>query len=169
MAIGKIRFSDRVMSEQDSVALLEQALVGRIGTVSAVGMPYVVPLNFVYEDQPQRIHLHLARYVEGHLASNLKFSSKVCFEVDEPGPLMATGETACETDHAYESVVCFGRAQVISDERERTRIARLFLQKYVDERMPGRTYKPELTLLSIVDFVTVQIDIMTGKRRAPAG
>lgn len=169
MAIGRIRFSDRAMPEQDSVALLERALVGRIGTASAVGMPYVVPLNFVFEDEPRRVHLHLARYVEGHLASNLKSSSKVCFEVDEPGPLMATGETACETDHAYESVVCFGHAQVVSDERERTRIARLFLHKYVDERMPGRTYKPDLVLLSIVDFVTVQIDIMTGKRQAPAG
>ena len=164
MAVGKLRRSDRAMSDEDGEALLHRALVGRIGTVDPEGTPYVVPLNFVFERQPRRIHLHLAKQ-PGHVASNLKFSPKVCFEVDEPGPLIATGETACETDHAYESVICFGRAHVVTDERERTRVASLFVRKYVDEHMPGRSYKAGLALLSIVEFVTVEIDVMTGKRR----
>ena len=166
MAVGKLRRSDRAMPEEATMALLRRALVGRIGTVDGDGMPYVVPLNFVYEQAARRIHLHFAKQ-PGHLASNLKFSSKVCFAVDEPGPLIATGETGCETSHVYESVICFGRAQVVSDERERERIARLFLGKYVDEHMPGRSYKPELAPLSIVDFATVEVDVMTGTRRPP--
>jgi hypothetical protein len=166
MGVGKLRISDRAMSEEDSAGLLQRALVGRIGTVDADGMPYVVPLNFVYEHPARRIHLHLGRQ-PGHLASNLKFSAKVCFEVDEPGPVIATGETACEMDQVYESVVCFGRAQVVSDEGERTRIAGLFVRRYVDEHTPGRSYNPELVFLGIVDFVTVEIGVMTGKRRPP--
>jgi len=163
MTIGELRLPDRAMSEEDSVALLHRALVGRIGTAGADGTPYVVPMNFVYEHAARRIHLHLARQ-PGHLASNLEFSSKVCIEVDEPGPLVATGETGCETDQAYESVVCFGEAHVVSDQSERTRIARLFVQKYVDQAMPGRSCKPGLVFLDIVDFVTVEIAAMTGKR-----
>lgn len=166
MAVGKLRRSDRAMSVEDSEALLHRALVGRIGTVDAKGTPYVVPVNFVFEGNPQRIHLHLAKQ-PGHLASNLKFSSKVCFEVDEPGLLVATGETACETSHAYESVVCFGRADTVTDEGERTRLARLFVRKYVDEHMQGRSYKPDLAMLSAVALVTVEIELMTGKRRPP--
>lgn len=165
MTLAKLRRSDRAMSEEDTVALLQRALVGRIGTVDADGTPYVVPLNFAYEHPARRIHLHFARE-PGHLASNLKFSSKVCFEVDEPGPLIATGETGCETSHLYESVICFGRAQVVSDEREGTRIAGLFIRKYVDQHMPGRSYKPGL-VLNTVDFVTVEMEVMTGKRRPP--
>ncbi len=152
------------MPDANSEALLHRALVGRIGTVDAEGTPYVTPLNFVFEGQPRRIHLHLAKQ-PGHLVSNIKFSPKVCFEVDEPGPLIATGETACETDQAFESVVCFGLAHMVADERERTRVARLFVRKYVDEHMPTRSYDPGLTLLSIVNFVTVAIEAMTGKRR----
>ena len=166
MAVGRLRVSDRAMPEEAAVALLHRALVGRIGTVGADGLPYVVPLNFVYEHPARRIHLHLAKQ-PGHLASNLEFSPKVCFEVDELGPLFATGETACETDHAYESVVCFGRAQVVSDERERKRLAGLFVRKYLDEHMPGRSYKPDLVFLGIVDFVTVEVELMTGKHRPP--
>jgi nitroimidazol reductase NimA-like FMN-containing flavoprotein (pyridoxamine 5'-phosphate oxidase superfamily) len=166
MAVGKLRRSDRAMSEEDTVVLLQRALVGRIGTVDADGMPYVVPLNFVYEHATRRIHLHFSKQ-PGHLASNLKLSSKVCFEVDEPGPLIATGETGCETSHVYESVICFGRAQVVSDEDERAKIARLFLRKYVDQHMPGRSYKPELAPLSIVDFATVEVSAMSGTRRPP--
>ncbi len=148
--------------------LLHRALVGRLGTVSSVGMPYVVPLNFVFEDGPPRVHLHIARQ-PGHLSSNIGFSSKACFEVDEPGSLVATGETACNTDQAYESVICFGRAQVVSSNRERRRIARLFVRKFLDQAMAGRSYKPGLALLDIVDFVTVKVDTMTGKRGPALG
>jgi nitroimidazol reductase NimA-like FMN-containing flavoprotein (pyridoxamine 5'-phosphate oxidase superfamily) len=163
MAVGKLRRSDRTMSAQDSVALLQRALVGRVATIDAEGTPYVVPLNFVYEHRGRRIHLHLARQ-RGHLASNLEFSSKVCFEVDEPGPLVATGDAGCNTDQVYESVVCFGRAKVIDDEREKERIARLFVRKYVDGHMPGRSYDPGLVWLGAVEFVTVKIGVVTGKR-----
>jgi nitroimidazol reductase NimA-like FMN-containing flavoprotein (pyridoxamine 5'-phosphate oxidase superfamily) len=163
MEIGKLRRSDQAMSEQDSVALLQRALVGRIGTVDADGTPYVVPLNFVYEDGECRIHLHLAQQ-PGHLASNLGFSPKVCFEVDEPGPLFATGDAGCNTDQAYESVICFGRAALVSDERDKERIARLFLRKYVDEHMPGRLYDPELVWIAAAEFVTIQVAVVTGKR-----
>jgi nitroimidazol reductase NimA-like FMN-containing flavoprotein (pyridoxamine 5'-phosphate oxidase superfamily) len=163
MAVGKLRRSDRAMSAQDSVALLQWALVGRVATIDAEGTPYIVPLNFVYEHRGRRIHLHLAKQ-RGHLASNLEFSSKVCFEVDEPGPLVATGDAGCNTDQVYESVVCFGRAKVIDDEREKERIARLFVRKYVDEHMPGRSYEPGLVWLGAVEFVTVEIGVVTGKR-----
>jgi nitroimidazol reductase NimA-like FMN-containing flavoprotein (pyridoxamine 5'-phosphate oxidase superfamily) len=166
MTLGELRISDRAMSEKDSVTLLQRALVGRVGTVGADGMPYVVPMNFVYEHAGRRIHVHLARQ-QGHLAANLALSPKVCFEVDEPGPRIATGETACETDHVYESVICFGQGLVVSDQDERTRIAGLFVQKYVDQGMPGRSCKPGLVYLGIADFVTVDIAVMTGKRRAP--
>ncbi len=162
------RIAERAMPEKDSLALLRRALVGRLGTVGSNGVPYVVPLNFVFEDGPPRIHLHIARQ-PGHLSSNLSFSPKVCFEIDEPGPLVATGDTACQTDHAYESVICFGQARVVSGKRERRRIAGLFVRKYVDEAMPGRSYKPGLTLLDAVDFVTVQVDAMTGKRGPEPG
>jgi len=137
--------------------------VGRIGTVDAEGTPYVVPLNFVYEHRGRRIHLHQAKQ-RGHLASNLEASSKVCFEVDEPGPLVATGDAGCNTDQVYESVVCFGRGEVISDEREGERIARLFLRKYIDENMPGRSYERGQVWLGAVDFVTVDVEVVTGKR-----
>jgi nitroimidazol reductase NimA-like FMN-containing flavoprotein (pyridoxamine 5'-phosphate oxidase superfamily) len=166
MTVGKLRRSDRAMSEEDTVALLQRVLVGRIGTVDAEGTPYVLPLNFVYEHPARRIHLHLATQ-PGHLLSNLKFSSKVCFEVDEPGPLIGTGDTGCETSQVYESAICFGRAEVVSDERERERIAGLFIWKYVDQHMPDRSYKSGLVPPSIVDFVTVEISVMTGTRRPP--
>ncbi len=164
MTVGKLRRSDRSMPDEDSEALLHRALVGRIASVDSEGTPYVVPLNFVFEGESRQIHLHFSKQ-PGHLAANLKFSPKVCFEVDEPGPLIAMGETACETSHAYESVICFGRAHVVADERERTRAAGLFVQKYVDGQMPGRSYKAGLPLLSAVEFVTVEIEVMTGKRR----
>ena len=87
--------------------------------------------------------------------------------MDEPGPLIATGDAGCDTDQVYESGVCFGRARTVSDERERERIARLFLRKYIDENMPGREYDPELVWLAAVEFVTIEVAFVTGKRCSP--
>jgi nitroimidazol reductase NimA-like FMN-containing flavoprotein (pyridoxamine 5'-phosphate oxidase superfamily) len=86
--------------------------------------------------------------------------------VDEPGSLFATGEAGCDTDQAYESAVCFGRAAVVFDEGEKQRIARLFIRKYVDEHMPGRSYDAGLVWLGPVEFVTVEVGVVTGKRCA---
>jgi hypothetical protein len=168
METGNLRRTDRAMSEEDSVALLQRALVGRIGTVDAEGTPYVVPLNFVYEEEGRRVHFHLARG-PGHLSSNLSFSPKACFEVDEFGAFVATGDAGCDTDQQFESVVCFGRAAVVPDEAESERIARLFFRKYVDQNMSGRSYDPELVWLAAVQFFTVQVDVMTGKHGPTPG
>ena len=166
MTLGRIRRPSLAMGQEESKALLQQCLVGRLGTVGSDGMPYITPVNYVYEPQTRRIYIHHSSK-RGHLLTNLEYSNKVCFEVDEPGPIMATGDYACNTTQVYRSVICFGRMLTIEDAEEKKRILGLLVQKYVDQLMPDRVYKPELVELDRTMVLAMDIEVMTGKHRDP--
>ena len=152
------------MGQEESEALLQRCLVGRMGTVGSDGMPYVTPLNYVYEPRAQRIYFHHSPK-RGHLLTNLRHSNKVCFEVDEPGPVVATGDYACNTTQAYRSVICFGRMSAVENTEEKKRVVELLVRKYIDELMPDRMYDPELVQLDRIMVLAMDIEVMTGKHR----
>ena len=151
------------MGAQESVELLGRALVGRIATVGPDGFPYITPMNFVYDSGDQTIFLHCA--TTGHLLDNLAHSPRACFEIDEPEEIIATGPTACDTSHAYRSVICFGEAQAIPNESARSRALELFVDKYVNRLMPERRYDREMTMAQETEVIAFQVSTMTGKRR----
>ncbi len=163
MPAGELRRKDRESSPVDTQGCLERALVGRVGTVSPDGEPYVVPMNFVFDSTSNRVFLHCA--TTGHLLDNLAANPRACFEVDEAGELLATGPSTCDTSQAYQSVICFGRAHVLTGNREREEALRLFVKKYVDRMMPHRKYDPAMKTLDATTVIAIEVERMTGKRR----
>ncbi len=159
----ELRRQDRAMAIDECTQLLDRALVGRLATTDEDGGPYVVPMNFVYVPLDRTIVLHCA--TSGHLLDNLAFSPRVCFEVDEPGAVIASGGFACDTSHLYKSVICFGRARVLEDAQEKHQALDLFVQKYVDRLMPDREYEPEMMMIDATVAISIEVERMTGKQR----
>ncbi len=166
MRPGESSHRDQNLNQEETEQVMEHGLVGRVGTVGADGTPYVTPLNYVYETAKRRIYLHLSSR-PGHLLTNLSHSPRACFEVDEPGELVATGEYGCNTSQIYRSAICFGTMALVEDGREKERISRLFVQKYVDRLMPGRTYNPELARIDEIAILTLDVESLTGKAYEP--
>lgn len=130
---------------------------GRRGVLSIIGddgYPYGVPINYVYDEKENALYFHGAK--EGHKIDAIKKSGKVCFTVFDE-------DYKEDGDWAYyvKSVIVFGRAKVVEDEKETLRMTRLIGLKYyptvkeVDailERTRGR-----------VQGVRVDVEKMTGK------
>lgn len=125
-----LRRGERKITESQHLkTLLDTALVGRVG-VMAQGEPYIVPMNFAYEQQEGtlgRIILHGAG--QGRLFQALEAHPWVCFEIDTfiktlPHPVL------CEYDTAYMSVLCWGQVQRLMTVKEQTAALRLFAHKY---------------------------------------
>ncbi len=154
---GQLRRTDRAMSAQETVALLERATVMRIGTVDREGWPYVVPFSFVYHDGKVYFH-HTSE--ESHLSANLKANPHVCIEVDEPGPVFARDESACSIGRVFQSAVAFGRASLVTDPKEKEQVFHRLLARYADPRwgLPPTYPKLETTLV-----FQVSIEVTTGK------
>ena len=166
-----IRYSERaILDDETLISLLETAMVGRIGML-AEGEPYIVPMNYAYERAVGgplgRVIIHGAN--QGRMLRALATHPAVCFEIDTylatiPDPVL------CEYDTAYASVICQGKARLLTDLEERTLALRVFARKYASpEKADALKQKTVERFQSSSGAHTAVIEIiletMTGKQR----
>ena len=163
MPRGELRRKDRAMCDEDCWRLLERAFCGRLGTADADGWPYIVPKLFVVDGASIYFHGATAR---GHMQANLEDNPRVCFEVDEPGPVFPSGEgSQCDTSNAFQSVIVFGTCSLVEDHEQKLRALRLLMRKYADPAWERPDTFPSLDETAVYE---VAVERMTGKRRSLA-
>lgn len=72
----RMRRSEREMSREEIEAFVKENKVGRLATINAQGYPYVIPLNYVYDEG--RFIFHCAP--EGEKLDSIVANPRVCFE-----------------------------------------------------------------------------------------
>lgn len=149
-----MRRSEReIRDENEIVDILEKGLVCRLGLCDGQ-QPYIVPLNYGYRDR--RLYFHCAR--EGRKIDILKRNDRVCIEVDSDARIIR-GETPCRWTAKYMSVIGFGRARIIDDEKEKKAGLDIIMAHYggsggdYDEKSLQRT-----------SLIEVVLESMTGKQ-----
>ncbi len=150
----EMRKSDRQISGEEAIKLLEEAQFGVLSTVGENGYAYGVPLNYVYSDGS--IYFHCAQ--EGAKLSNIAYNNKVSFCV--------TGSTEPIPDkfsYRYISTIIFGRCiEVGGNEKEAILIA--ILKKYSGEFMEkGMKYLERD--INVPKVMKINIEHITGKAR----
>ncbi len=116
----ELRRQDRKLSSNEAVHVLEKGEYGILAMADKEGMPYGVPLSYVYLDNA--IFLHCA--LEGHKIDNLAVNENVSFCV------VGIAETLPESfSMKYESVVVFGKASEIEGEEKYNSLLAL-VEKY---------------------------------------
>ena len=138
-----------IRDEAEIQEILEKGLVCRLGLYDGQ-YPYVVPLNYGYRNGC--MYFHSAR--EGKKTDILKKNGRVCIEVDIDFRVVR-GETPCRWTAKYRSVIGFGRARIIDDEREKKAGLDVIMAHYggsgggYDEKSLQRTSLIEVVLESI--------------------
>jgi hypothetical protein len=157
--VPKLRRVDKVMTAEDSVALLRSAYCGRLATVAPDGEPYVCPLLFVWRDD--EVWFHTAS-VTGHLRRNLAHDDRACFEADSPGEVFPYGRFTCDTGLAYQSVIAFGRVRIAQAEEDKTGFFDAFMERYhpQDPDRP-RGFYPRLAEVTVF---ALRVERLTGKQ-----
>ena len=158
-ALPEVRRPDKVMEEPEARALLARGFAGRLGTADAAGQPYVTPLLYVWDGAEVWVHNTAAR---GHLRANVEANDRVCFEVDEPGPVFSYGRFECDTGMAYESVVVFGRIRVVADRAAKQGFCEALMAKY----QPSEPSRPAgvFPRLAQISVYAIAVERITGKR-----
>jgi nitroimidazol reductase NimA-like FMN-containing flavoprotein (pyridoxamine 5'-phosphate oxidase superfamily) len=141
------------MTKEEIEQFLTCARVGRLGLI-VHGKPYVIPLGYAYADG--RILFHTCS--RGSKMEALKENPDVCFEVDE----------SLSDASMYKSVVGFGKAEILSDEKVMIPHLQKLIDKYrvpqpFEEYMnrPGRNREKEARAVRIC---TIRLDRITGKK-----
>lgn len=132
--------------------LLLQAQVGRLGTISQDGFPYILPMHFVYYNQT--IYMH--GLPKGKKIDNIKRQTQVCFEVDEMLSLLYENvEDPCDVNTEFNSVIIEGTASLVDDVSEKN----LALRQIVNKFTPHLLHK-EMPQKMIQGTAVIKIDII---------
>jgi nitroimidazol reductase NimA-like FMN-containing flavoprotein (pyridoxamine 5'-phosphate oxidase superfamily) len=156
----QIRRADRLMSEEDTRSLLQHGFCGRLASVSEDGSPYCVPLLYVFKDGRICTHNTIER---GHLRVNLEREPRVCFEVDEAGPVFDYGRFECDSSVSYRSVIAFGTVRIVDDLAEKQAFLEALMEKYgTPGRDRPRGFFPRIGRIIVYEMT---IERMTGKEQ----
>ncbi len=146
-----MRRAEYRMDDAEARRLLAEGDYGFLATADANNQPYVVPVNYAWDDGCLIIH----SAPEGHKMENLRHNERVCFAI--------CTEHEVVPDHAntrYRSVIAFGRAEVVQG----TALKRVLLEKLVQRLAPGRPFPCTGAELSRTAVIRVKVEHLTGKK-----
>jgi len=137
--INRVRRRERAVEDDDWIrAFLQGARYGVVAT-ECEGQPFTNPVVFVYDQATHAVYFHTGR--AGRIFANISQNPRVCFNASKMGAVIPS-PTAAGCDVEYESVVVFGKAEVLAEEAEATYGLRLLLEKYTPDRRYGVDYQP---------------------------
>ena len=154
-AFTQIRRTTKAVTDQEWIkGFLHKAPVGVIATVLK-DQPFLSTKLYVYDDERHCIYFHAA--TEGRMLDNLRLNPKVCFTAYKMGRLKPAPR-ARSFGVEYESVVVFGKMQIVTDTQENIEILQKFMEKYAAQFHPGRDYS-EIEETELDDVAVFRLDV----------
>jgi nitroimidazol reductase NimA-like FMN-containing flavoprotein (pyridoxamine 5'-phosphate oxidase superfamily) len=137
------------LGEEESLELLNSAKVGRLGCV-ANGEPYVVPINYFFEDGFIYSHSLPGRKIEA-----LRVHPRACLQVD-----------AIENDFKWRSAIAYGNFEEIRVPSERRAILTKLLVHFPLLTPVESTMAHDASSFDSIVF-RIRIDRITGAVEGP--
>lgn len=149
-----IRKKKNEIDIQESKRLLHHTRRGVLAVNGDNGYPYAIPVNYLYDEEAQKIYFHGAG--AGHKADAIKKCDKVCFTV-------FGNETIKKEAWApfLQSVVIFGRCRQVSERPAAMALLKRFAMKfYPDEAMADEEISSSG---KAVQMYEIEIEHLSGK------
>jgi uncharacterized protein len=135
-------------------SVLIRSETGVVATLNDNGAPYAVPVNYIYLNG--KIYVH--GRAKGQKITNLMLDPRCSFTVFDAQGYNYDGETACDTETDFESVVIQGRACMVDDEKRKFEVLRAISDKY------GRNgIELPLERISFTGVIEIIPEAITGK------
>lgn len=150
----EMRRSKQLLTKEETIAIFERGTNGVLAVSGDEGYPYAVPVSYVYEDG--KIFFHCAK--TGHKMDAICRCDKVSLcVVDQDQVIQET-----YTTH-YRSAIAFGRARVLTDDREKRTALMKLAEKYSPAMGKSRHQQEMEKNWAAVTLVEIAIEHMTGK------
>ena len=151
-----MRRNKQLLSEEDSIKIMNDATHGVLALDGDNGYTYAVPLSFAYADN--KIYFHAA--LKGHKLDAIKNNDKVSF------CMISQDDVVQETFTTYyKSVIAFGHIRIIesNDDPEKRKALELLADKYspdIDSDTREKAINGQIRALVVL---VIDIDHFTGK------
>ena len=149
----ELRRKKQLLSEQETLRVLEEGKTGIVGVLGDDGYPYTVPINYVSLEN--KIYFHSAK--KGHKVDAIAKEPKVSMKVVEKDDVVSREFTTY-----FRSIQLFGKAYVVEDEAERNVAFRALCEKFSGADMDryDEIMSKEAAAAAIV---RIDIEHITGK------
>ena len=150
----KMRRYKQQLADEEAIAVLERGKTGVLALIGDEGYPYTVPINYVYADG--RVYMHSA--LTGHKIDAIRACDKASFCVID-----ADDVVPADYSTNFRSVIAFGRARIVEDEREKMMSIRLLGDKY-NPNQPESLDAEVSKSFARLHMIALDIEHMTGKQ-----
>ena len=121
--------------------------------------PYVVPMNYGYTWEGDRLVLYLHSALRGKKLDMLRANPRVFFEIDcELTPF--DGQVPCQYGLAYSSIMGRGTGRIVEDVEEKKKAMSVLMKTQT-----GKDFTFEDRLVSIVAVIRIDVSEYTAKHR----
>ena len=121
--------------------------------------PYVVPMNYGYTTENEKLVLYLHSAVRGKKLDMIRANSKVFFEID-CDRMPFEGRVPCQYGMVYSSLMGRGTAVMVEDVEEKKQAMTLLMKTQT-----GKDFAFEDRLVSIVAVIRIDVAEYTAKHR----
>ena len=149
----EMRRHNQQLTSEECIEVLNKGTSGVLAVAGDDGYPYAVPLSYAYKDGALWFH----GAITGHKIDAIERCSKVSFCVIDKDDVVPEKLTT-----VYRSVIVFGKAHVLDDERKIAQGARIIGEKYL--RGMGDRIESEIAQsMPKLNVIRMDIEHMTGK------
>ena len=126
--------------------------------------PYIVPVNYGYKWEEEQLILYVHGATKGEKIDRLQADEKVAIEMDDKHALVEGGTKAASYSYAYESIIGFGKAELLSDLEEK----RFALHALMDHAAKGMPFDeiPE-RMIERTGVIKITVTDYTMKQHQP--
>lgn len=116
-----MRRKRQVLTEEESIAILQKTTAGTLALLGDNDYPYAVPISYVYHEG--KLYFHSA--TSGHKVDAIRRCDKASFCVIDKDDVQPEKYTTF-----FRSVIAFGRIHIIEDEAEKLNMIRMLGNRY---------------------------------------
>jgi nitroimidazol reductase NimA-like FMN-containing flavoprotein (pyridoxamine 5'-phosphate oxidase superfamily) len=154
------RKDKEIIDINEKLEIIAKCKVCRLG-LSENNYPYIVPLNygFSYDDEKLTLYFHGA--MEGKKFDIIKKNNNACFEIDCDTKLIE-GQNPCDYGYEFKSIIGFGKIILLDSKDEKT-----MGLNYLMKQQTGRDIKHDFNeneLNNVIVF-KMAVEEFTGKQK----
>ena len=155
-----MRRKDKEITDIDAkIAIIEKCKYCRLG-IALDNSPYVIPLNYGYTFENEKLSLFFHSANEGKKIDVLRNNNSACFEVDCDAQLVK-GIKACNYGYAFKSIIGYGKITFLESNKEKADGLNQLMKHQTGET---KEYTYSDNMLNKVCVLKMDVDEFKGKQ-----
>ena len=155
---GMTKRERQITDPEQILRILEEAKVLHLG-MAVDNEPYVVPMNYGFAFEGEKLVLYLHSAVRGKKLELLQKNPNVFFSID-CHRVPFEGKVACQYGMSYSSIMGRGKARFLEDPEEKQQAMTILMKTQT-----GKDFEFNAPLVSIVAVIRIDVSEYTAKHR----